>query len=722
MATFGSLQLRCISGVDGQYVSSSAILRRQHRRGYGHQNYLLQSSGLRSNQHVWVLQKGRALGQGAWGGALWSHLRVAPPVVPQLQTVQLPIVATSVPAINPQFQNAVFGLVKIAALVFTRSAAVLQHCPPLVMQSAPGVGLILFSIWGLGPSVRLIRRNFFKRNDRKWLESQTHNIMLSYMRPVLLWIGIILICRAFDPVVLATEESHAIKQRFVNFVQSLATVLAFAFCTASLTQQVQKFMMDNNKSEDSRNVGIQFIGNSIYASVWVAAVCLFMELLGFSTQKWITAGGFGTVLLTLAGREIFTNFLSSVMIHATRPFVENEWIQTKIEGQEVSGTVEHVGWWSPTVIRGDDREAVHIPNHKFSVNVVRNLTQKTHWRIKTHFGISHLDVNKITAIVSDMRKILAKHPHVEQQRLHRRVFFDNIEAENQALLILVSCFVKTPHFEEYLRVKEIILLDLLKVISHHNARLATPIRSVQRILDENEQRGSPFRDIRRTDEAHGRPFLLIEAQAREDDDDMDDSDDISDLSADHIAKAMKGATTGIADGADGAIDNTNNDLPDSKDSKDSKSKLKYNTERGLVGAEASGTAAGSSPVISKPPLDGLDSMGLNPNDITLLGAALKEKPPAKIQEGPVDAPVEQQGASFKHSTERPQSMPPSVEENLVLGVALNGPKRSLSLDDELSTPAVPRELLTSQNGNGVKDQRDPAASSNASPVRHDARD
>jgi MscS family membrane protein len=28
------------------------------------------------------------------------------------------------------------------------------------------------------------------------------------------------------------------------------------------------------------------------------------------------------------------------MIHATRPFVESEWIQTKIEGQEVSGTVE----------------------------------------------------------------------------------------------------------------------------------------------------------------------------------------------------------------------------------------------------------------------------------------------------------------------------------------------------------------------------------------------
>lgn len=61
---------------------------------------------------------------------------------------------------------------------------------------------------------------------------------------------------------------------------------------------------------------------------------------------------------------------------------------------------QHVGWWSPTIIRGEDREAVHIPNHKFTVNVVRNLTQKTHWRIKTHLAISHLDVSKINVSIT----------------------------------------------------------------------------------------------------------------------------------------------------------------------------------------------------------------------------------------------------------------------------------------------------------------------------------
>ena len=56
-------------------------------------------------------------------------------------------------------------------------------------------------------------------------------------------------------------------------------------------------------------IGFQSAGKAVYTAVWVAAVSLFMELLGFPTQKWLTAGGLGTVLLTLAGREVKTPFL-----------------------------------------------------------------------------------------------------------------------------------------------------------------------------------------------------------------------------------------------------------------------------------------------------------------------------------------------------------------------------------------------------------------------------
>lgn len=39
-----------------------------------------------------------------------------------------------------------------------------------------------------------------------------------------------------------------------------------------------------------------------------------------------------------------------------------------------------------------------------------------------------------------MRKVLAKNPQVEQQRLHRRVFLENVDSENQALLVGIRHF------------------------------------------------------------------------------------------------------------------------------------------------------------------------------------------------------------------------------------------------------------------------------------------
>lgn len=59
------------------------------------------------------------------------------------------------------------------------------------------------------------------------------------------------------------------------------------------------------------------------------------------------------------------------------------------------GVSQHVGWWEPTLVRGDDKEAIHIPNHKFSVSIIRNMSQRNHWRIKTYFGICHMDVAKV---------------------------------------------------------------------------------------------------------------------------------------------------------------------------------------------------------------------------------------------------------------------------------------------------------------------------------------
>jgi len=404
-------------------------------------------------------------------------------------------------------------LVKNTSLALTRSCDALLANPATSLV-VPAIGIIVFALWGFLPLMRDIRNRF--DHGGNWKKSPTYLISSSYLQPLLLWTGATLICRGLDPVVLPSAASQAVKTRLITFVRSLSTVLAIAYILTSLIQQVQKFLMDMRNPNDTRNMGFDFTMKALYTGVWIASVSLFMELLGFNTQKWITAGGFGTVLLTLAGREIFTNFLSSVMINATRPFVVNEWIDAKIDGVDVSGIVEHVGLWSPTLIRGVDREAIYIPNHKFTVSILRNNTQRTHWRIKTYLAISHMDAGKIGTIVADMRKVLAKNPHIEQQKLHRRVFFEKIDPKNQALMIFISCFVKTSHFEEYLNVQEAVMLDLLRIVGHHKARLATQIRTVQKSYGNADFDNIPFGEDMYS-RVRGRP-LLIDTSARISDD------------------------------------------------------------------------------------------------------------------------------------------------------------------------------------------------------------
>ncbi|QCE15950.1 mechanosensitive ion channel protein 2, chloroplastic-like isoform X2 [Vigna unguiculata] len=536
---------------------------------------------------------------------------------------------------------------------------------PIAIPIIPGLGIIGFAVFGLEPLGRLGRKMFLQEGtDRSWKKSSAYYILTSYFQPMLLWTGVMLICRDLDPLVLSSETSQAMKQRLLSFVRSLSTVLTIAYCSSSLIQQAQKLCMEANDSSDERNMSIDFTGKAVYTAVWVAAVSLFMELLGISTQKWLTAGGLGTVLISLAGREIFTNFLSSIMIHATRPFVVNERIQTKIKGYEVSGKVEHVGWWSPTRIRGSDCEAVHIPNHNLSINVVRNLSKKSHWRIKTHLAISHLDVNKINSIIADMRKVLAKHPQVEQRKLHRRVFLENIDPENQALMILVSCFVKTSRSEEYLRVKEVILLDLLRVISHHRARLATPIRTVQKMYSDTDFDIDPFDDTvsSRSRSTKNRPFALIDPPYK-----------VKPSTHSTITNEDRDGKVDETLPSDFKVDSDEFSVTPSsvqKTSKSQKSKKSKTTSKILSTSNESGSGETTTP-----------------------------------------SKLDDEKSDVSESSSSP-SLGNSLEENIILDAALLGTeRRTIAIDEELvdSIPSESQEVAAHQNGSELpigKDKKD----------------
>ncbi|KAL3838653.1 hypothetical protein ACJIZ3_023244 [Penstemon smallii] len=586
--------------------------------------------------------------------------------------------------------------VKNVTLTLARSFNRLQGSP-VVIKLASAFGIITFAIWGLRPLMQHSRNIFLHKSDSSWKKSSTFEVTTSYIQPLLLWAGSIFICRALDPMILPTEAGQIVKQRLLNFVRSLSTLLAFAYCLSSVIQQTQKFFMEKNNPTDTRNMGFQFAGKAVYTAVWVAAVSLFMELLGFSTQKWLTAGGLGTVLLTLAGREIFTNFLSSAMIHATRPFVVNEWIQTKIEGYDVSGTVEHVGWWSPTIVRGENREAVHIPNHQFTMNVVRNISQKTHWRIKTHLAISHLDVRKINSIVADMRKVLAKNPQVEQQKLHRRVFLDNIHYFDFFFLNFSRTVVEKYICFYFLEKKfnfEAIFLDLLRVIRHHRAQLATPIRTVQKIYGDADLDNVPFSDsVFNTGAALNRPLLLIEPSYKINGEDK-----------------SKPTVKPSPDGKVGAKGETSSNT-------DSKSKETASNDFKTKQMLTSDVEVEQNPKVDPKFAAKSSETKLNksskPGSKTDTKSVEETSSNAKTYFSLTDDTSNNKNTQKvkQDDARQPLTTKPSLEENIVLGVALEGSKRTLPIEEEttIHPPNLEKAKLCKKN-DSIKQPNNPGGS------------
>ncbi|CAM0955131.1 unnamed protein product [Alopecurus aequalis] len=540
-------------------------------------------------------------------------------------------------------------LVKSTSLVLTRSCdALLAH--PGTSFVVPAIGLIFFALWGFLPLMKDIRNRF--DHGGNWKKSPTYLISTSYLQPLLLWTGATLICRGLDPVVLPSAVSQAVKTRLLTFVRSLSTVLATAYILTSLIQQVQKFLVDIKSPSDSRTMGLDFTMRAVYTGMWIAAVSLFMELLGFNTQKWVTAGGFGTVLLTLAGREIFSNFLSSVMINATRPFVVNEWINAKIDGVEVSGNVEHVGLWSPTIIRGEDREAIYIPNHKFTMSILRNSTRRTHRRIKTYLAISHMDAGKIGIIVADMRKVLAKNHHIEQQKLHRRVFFEKIDPKTQALMIYISCFVKTSHYEEFLNVQESVMLDLLRIVGHHRARLAIPIRTVQKSYGNADTDNIPFGGDTYS-RVRGRP-LLIDTSARI-------SDDKKPRPASREDQKVKTSVSmdtksNSADAPGGSV-LSNSETQEEKKMVPEDVRMKNDHVKSSIPSPTTPWAENTDPFTSA-------------------------SKPSKGK--PQGSEAAEQGDSSVQVTNPKKGSRPAFEDNILLGVALEGSRRTLPIDEGMN--------------------------------------
>lgn len=263
------------------------------------------------------------------------------------------------------------------------------------------------------------------------------------------------------------------------------------------------------------------------------------------------------------------------------------------------------------------------------------------------------------------------------------------------------------------------MLDLLRVISHHRARLATPIRTVQKIYGEADSESkNPFADtiFSSSRAAADRPLLLIEPPYRIN---SEDKTKVSTQTT-HMNEEKEGKP--VTSSAPEPKANVKVGSTSPLDGLKADDKMASATMRLNTGSNSniSETTKSDSRTLNSDSSDPAQNSGKQKLEKDLSNGARKVKSVDMSPSGePMRTPLITSGEPKNEKTktlstisqsEQDSEKPivpasvsrPSLKDNLLLGVALEGSKRTLPIEEEMMPMSNTelKEMTGSRNGSG----------------------
>ena len=285
---------------------------------------------------------------------------------------------------------------------------------------------------------------------------------------VLVWIlGI-----AFAMDIARAETGVAIFNA-VAFVRGVGVIAALAWFLMLLIRNWQEaYLSTRDPDSPADRATVESICKLLRVSVFITAVLVALQTLGFSISGLLAFGGIGGIAVGFAARDLLANFFGSIMIFLDRPFAVGEWIRSP--DKEIEGTVEHISW-RLTRIRTFDKRPLYVPNATFSSIAVENPSRMTHRRIYETIGIRYEDAPQMAAIVADVKAMLITHPEIDATQT-MMVNFNKFAPSS--LDFFIYTFTKTTVWTEFHTVKQDVLLKVIEIIGLHGAEVAFPTSTV----------------------------------------------------------------------------------------------------------------------------------------------------------------------------------------------------------------------------------------------------
>lgn len=346
------------------------------------------------------------------------------------------------------------------------------------------IGCMLFVRSGLTPLTRAIRE--FVGIKTSWENSVEYFLLRELYNPLeflLVVAAIAALSETLLPPLISVQR--IVIQAVVRAILSLTFVMAAARVVYNMKGRLfreakWKLELEGKTTEQHR---IDAIDKLMTVGIFIVASVMCLQSIGLDVNSVLAIGGVGGLAIGLAGREIFENLFSGLLIMGSRAFeVGDEVVLFSTSDNKIEGIVADVGWYR-TVVRDFQREVYIIPNSLFSRTVVLNVTRKgKEWRFFEFLPIRVKDLDKAEAIVADIRRIIRQDSRVIN-KLHKRAFLDAIDRE--FINIYISFYIEAPNRDAFMGYRQQFLMDFVDCIARNGAQIAEKKLFVEFASDMN---------------------------------------------------------------------------------------------------------------------------------------------------------------------------------------------------------------------------------------------
>jgi MscS family membrane protein len=201
------------------------------------------------------------------------------------------------------------------------------------------------------------------------------------------------------------------------------------------------------------------------------AVVAFLSELGYPVTSLVAGLGIGGLAVALAAQKTVENLFGTFSISADQPFREGDFV--RVDG--ILGTVELIGLRS-TRIRTPDRTIVTMPNGKLADMRIESFARRDRIQFTTTIALAlETTTEQLEDVIEGLERLVRGHPKV----WHDGTVVSFLAITDSSLNIEMACLFQTSDWAEFVRIRQNLLLDVMRLVERAGTTFARPTRSVQ---------------------------------------------------------------------------------------------------------------------------------------------------------------------------------------------------------------------------------------------------